>query len=504
MSGDIIAQFRAAMAEAGIAYEGEIIADGMRHRFRSEGDRRDNVIYQLWDDDHPAGWFKDFKRDAYVTWSDKNGVELSEAERRAWRERQAEFRREREAAEKEYHAEARARAAAKWEAAKPETGEHRYLRAKHVGGYGLRSNGYLLYVPLRDTEGALHGLQYISPNGDKRFLTGTVVAGHYHAIGPIKDRILIAEGYATAATLRDCTGEAVAVAFNAGNLKPVAVALRGKYPHIAIVICADDDQWTEGNPGLTKAREAALAVGGKLAVPRFEDISDNPTDFNDLAQMDGAEAVPRCIQEAKETDKPKARGIVTVDLTEFLATELPPREAILLPWLLKQALAMIYAWRGVGKTYVALWIAYMVAAGGEVLGWKATTARKVLYVDGEMPAKALQERLARIVKSTDLEPAPGMLRLITPDLQHACIPDLATRQGQRAIEAVMGKDTELLILDNLSCLVRRGGRENEAESWLSVAEWTLSLRARGVSVLFIHHSGKDGAINGVPRSGRTN
>ncbi|MGH8533176.1 MAG: hypothetical protein ACREV1_10765 [Gammaproteobacteria bacterium] len=63
----------------------------------------------------------------------------------------------------------------------------------------------------------------------------------------------------------------------------------------------------------------------------------------------------------------------------------------------------------------------------------------------------------------------------------------------------MEKDTELVILDNLSCLVRRGGRENEAESWLSVAEWALSLRARGVSVLFIHHSGKDGNQRGTSK-----
>ncbi|MGH8533177.1 MAG: hypothetical protein ACREV1_10770, partial [Gammaproteobacteria bacterium] len=75
--------------------------------------------------------------------------------------------------------------------------------------------------------------------------------------------------------------------------------------------------------------------------------------------------------------------------------------------------------------------AYIVAAGGEVLGWQATKARKVLYVDGEMPATALQERLARIVKSADLEPAPGMLRLITPDLQPSCNQTWRRARGKR-------------------------------------------------------------------------
>lgn len=172
------------------------------------------------------------------------------------------------------------------------TGEHRYLRTKGVGAHGLRTNGFLVYVPVRDSEGTLHGLQYISPEGVKKFLTGTAFREHYHIIAEPKDRILIAEGYATTATLREATDEAVAVAFDASNLRPVAEAFKDKYQ---ITVCADDDRTTEGNPGLTKAIEAARAVGARLAIPRFQDISHNPTDFNDLAEMEGAEAVWRCV-----------------------------------------------------------------------------------------------------------------------------------------------------------------------------------------------------------------
>lgn len=57
------------MAEARIVYDGELITDGVRHRFKPHGDRRENAVYQLWDDDHPAGWAKDYRRDVYVTWS---------------------------------------------------------------------------------------------------------------------------------------------------------------------------------------------------------------------------------------------------------------------------------------------------------------------------------------------------------------------------------------------------------------------------------------------------
>lgn len=193
--------------------------------------------------------------------------------------------------------------------------------------------------------------------------------------------------------------------------------------------------------------------------------------------------------------------LVVVGIHDLLAKDLPPREEILSPWMLTQSLNMIYAWRGVGKTHVALGIAYAIAAGSEFLGWKATIPRKVLYIDGEMPAAALQQRLAKIVEASDREPPVGNLRIITPDLQpnFAPVSNLATLEGQLEIDEAIQPDTELIIIDNLSSLVRGGGRENEAESWLSVQGWALSKRAHGKSVLFIHHAGKNGAQRGTSK-----
>lgn len=193
--------------------------------------------------------------------------------------------------------------------------------------------------------------------------------------------------------------------------------------------------------------------------------------------------------------------LVVVGIHDFLAKDLPPREEILSPWMLTQSLNMIYAWRGVGKTHVALGIAYAIASGGEFLGWKAAKPRSVLYIDGEMPAAALQQRLAKIVEANDKEPPIGKLRIITPDLQpnFAPVSNLATLEGQLEIDAAIEQDTELIIIDNLSSLVRGGGRENEAESWLSVQGWALSKRAQGKSVLFIHHAGKNGAQRGTSK-----
>ena len=193
-----------------------------------------------------------------------------------------------------------------------------------------------------------------------------------------------------------------------------------------------------------------------------------------------------------------AGGIVVVSLMDFVTKDIPPRERILAPWLLTQSLNMVYAWRGIGKTHVALGIAYATASGGSFLKWKAIKPRRVLYIDGEMPAASMQDRLKNLVASNDVDFDPGYFRLITPDLQTGAMPDLATADGQDAIDAVMG-DTELIVIDNLSCLARSGGRENDAESWLPIQPWALRQRQQGRSVLFLHHSGKGGAQRGTSK-----
>jgi putative DNA primase/helicase len=202
---------------------------------------------------------------------------------------------------------------------------------------------------------------------------------------------------------------------------------------------------------------------------------------------------------AIEDYKPK-RQLRAETLASFLSLEIPPREIVLDPILPKQGLAMLHSWRGIGKTHCALGIGYAVASGGGFLRWKAPSPRKVLYIDGEMPAVVMQERLAAVVSGSGPEPDPDAFRLITPDLQEREIPDLATKEGQGAVEEWLEDGYELLILDNLSTLVRAGaGKENEADGWLVMQEWLLGLRRRRMSVLLVHHSGKGGSQRGTSR-----
>ena len=190
-------------------------------------------------------------------------------------------------------------------------------------------------------------------------------------------------------------------------------------------------------------------------------------------------------------------GVQAISLEDFLKMEIPPRELLLAPWLPAQGIAMIFAQRGIGKTHFSLSVAYAVATGGTFLGWEAPEPKRVLFIDGEMPAVAMQDRLASIIAGNEKTPPTDFLRLVTPDLQHHGVPDLSSSEGQEALEPLLA-EIELVVLDNISTLFR-SGVENDAESWGPVQAWVLSLRRRGISSMFVHHAGKGGEQRGTSR-----
>jgi putative DNA primase/helicase len=142
---------------------------------------------------------------------------------------------------------------------------------------------YLKYgtiaVPLHDADRELWAYQFISATGNKQFLKFGRKQGLWHlvtseaSIEAEKINIVgVAEGYATAASVHQATGWPVAVAFDAGNLKPVCEALRNLYPDARLVVCGDDDHANNANPGRAKGQAAAAAVGGFAAFPDFAGV----------------------------------------------------------------------------------------------------------------------------------------------------------------------------------------------------------------------------------------
>jgi putative DNA primase/helicase len=195
------------------------------------------------------------------------------------------------------------------------------------------------------------------------------------------------------------------------------------------------------------------------------------------------------------------KQVSAINYDDFLQQQLPPRQALLAPWLPMRGLAMIHAPRGIGKTHIALGAAWAVATGTGFLRWKVPDdvgTHRVLLLDGEMPGRVLQERLSRVVKASGFSPPlPEYLRIAAADLVRDGLPDLASADSQQFYADVIA-DADLVIVDNLSTLCR-GLKENEADSWTPVQDWLLAQRRANRSVLVIHHGGKSGTQRGTSR-----
>ncbi|MDT7953483.1 MAG: toprim domain-containing protein, partial [Acetobacteraceae bacterium] len=191
--------------------------------------------------------------------------------------------------------EAAVRATRIWESARPAPDDHPYLVAKQAAPLALRMDaGRRLVVPLQDIDGRIHSVEFIAPDGAKRFLAGGAKKGHFAVVGaepgPLPEPrgpLLICEGWATGASLHIATGHTVIAAMDAGNLMPVAEALRARFPEADLVLVADNDKKPDRdtNPGVEAARKVALAVEGRLAVP------DSSGDANDLFCAEGSAAI---------------------------------------------------------------------------------------------------------------------------------------------------------------------------------------------------------------------
>jgi putative DNA primase/helicase len=292
---------RAACTSIGVDFK-SIPADGRFHVADLTGDHRgknDGRIKIF--SDRQGGIVWNHKSNEQQTFFVNNNRESREPISTAERERIQAEQQHRLAEQQVRQDKAARKAQALWQAAKPALEDHPYLIRKQVKPYGLRVGTWkrsvkddegkyqlliienVLLLPMVDQTGVIRSLQAIFTekhpvlDRDKDFLLGGGRGGLFGWIGPKTEKVLIAEGFATAAALHEESGYRVYIAFAANNLMAVGRIVREKLPDAEIVFCADNDTQTPGNPGLAKATEAAQAVNGSVAVPPIDG------DFNDYA-----------------------------------------------------------------------------------------------------------------------------------------------------------------------------------------------------------------------------
>ncbi len=257
---------------------------------------------------------------------------------------------------------------------------------------------------------------------------------------------------------------------------------------------AECARWAYGK--VAKGLAEKIDVGDRLA-----SIATSARLDVDAMQTAMADAVAWWERTAEVVDylqaAPAVAKIKPLPLDEFLRLDVKPRAHLLAPIFPEKGLYMLYAPRGMGKTFLALALAYAAAGGGSVCRWKAPSPRRVLYIDGEMPLATVQERLRAIIAGTTDHPAAEDFLILAADYFPEGLPNLATAPGQAIIETMLD-GVSLVVIDNVSTLAA-GGHDNDAESWTPVQGWLLKLRRLGVSVLLVHHAGKGGQQRGTSR-----
>ena len=263
---------------------GDVETDGEIHRVDVNGDRRGskNGWYVYHDALKPFAVFGSWKQGSTHVWSAESVSDMNREDKIKFLCQVNENKAKSAVAKERAHRAAEKEALTAWIGATPAVNVdsvHRYLENKMCREYGLRiaANGDLI-VPVFNG-GAVEkitSLQTITAAGRKMFLRdGRIKGGYYRMDGEPSDNgefVIIAEGYATAATIREHTGRTVYCCFNAGNIPDVARAVKARHRASMVVIAADNDHATNGNPGMTKADEGAKACGGIVVAPRVEDV----------------------------------------------------------------------------------------------------------------------------------------------------------------------------------------------------------------------------------------
>ncbi len=302
------------------------IMDKKSHRIEVEGDGKGEKsgFYVGHPDGKPAGYAINNRTKEERYWVSTGHV-MDDMERDTLRQKAVTTLKERNERLEITHAKTAVRLEGVVAKAKAPKEPTPYMQAKGIEIHdGVHSRGTTTCVPAYDAAGKIKSVQYIQEDGSKSFAKNSERKGAFHAVGGLDELkkapvIIIAEGYATAASIKEATGRPAVAAFDAGNLVSVAKALKEAMPDKPIVIAGDNDLANEGKPGGNAGKkfalEAAEAVGGQAVFPTFAsgEVERDPkgfSDFNDLANKSvlGKEAIASQLETVIEMQIEKAKA----------------------------------------------------------------------------------------------------------------------------------------------------------------------------------------------------
>jgi phage/plasmid primase-like uncharacterized protein len=490
-----VEQFRDTIRAAGLTPP-EVIEPGRFHRFPGIGKNNGNKAgwCKLFPDGI-GGTFGDHAAGVHESWQASREKPMTAAERAAFAEQVKQAREEADAKRREIHTAAAERAARIYADLKPDPVDHPYLASKGMRPHCARIDlDGRLVVPVYSGDGTdrLQSLQFIAHDGEKRFLPDGKMAGGWCAIGTPKDGepLLLAEGFATGASLHEATGRAAVVAFTAGNLLAVAKMIRTRWPGSALLICGDDDARTEGNPGRSKAEAAAIATDARVVFPSFSG-SASGTDFNDVAAVAGLDEVRRQIEIAAPTNgqsspveisKPAARLFHLLTPAELKACQ--P-----VGWRVKHVvprvgIGALYGPSTGGKSFIGIDLLGACARAVDWHGYR-TYACPVTYIAAEGEAGVAQRVKAYEKVHGEL---PDTFRAVTTSLDILNATDrIALVDAIRAAGQMDG----IVVFDTLNRSAP-GIDENDSADMGNVVTALKWMQAElGGLVLVVHHTGKD-------------
>lgn len=473
-------EFRQAMVDGGVPTKARIFADGKLHRVHVEGDRKGsrNGWYVLHPDEPQAGAFGSWRTGVNGRWRVGISKQLSDEERERLTKMREQQQREMAEVQRQRQETVAQRARRLWRKASSEygAGDHEYVGIKQIEGGPARLLGEWLLVPLYGAKGKLVGLQLIYPDGRKRFLSGTAKRGAYCPIGEVKSGVIVCEGYATGVTLHAASGQAVAVAFDCGNLLPVAQALRAKLgPDVKIILAADNDRRTEGNPGVTAATETAEQVPNcRVAVPDLP-VGSQGSDFNDLYHELGAGAVRSGLN----------RGMW--DLQDLVSTKFPDRAWLVRP-ILGPGLTLLVGSPKTGKSRMATQLAVATAYQNGVFcgGFSTGPQTDVLYLDLEDDVSGSTARIVHLLEG-DVVPSGVTVTNRWPVIGQGCVTDLREFLDHRPRTKLVVIDTLARVWDVSSARKRGNAYHQEHEVLTRLRDVAV---AYGIAIVVVHHDSK--------------